>query len=79
VPDPDAESRRNQVPAAPSLFDPRDRTASRIILPTWAVAPIVWPDVSKPLDVKPTAAEIPVPTPRQAEQADAGGWRAVRP
>jgi hypothetical protein len=82
VPDLDAANGRKQIPAAPSLFDPRDRTASRIAPAPWAVSPIVWPDSSGPVEARAVTAEISVP-PKQEPAVSPSplddGWRAVRP
>jgi hypothetical protein len=87
VPDLDAANGRKQVPAAPSLFDPRDRTASRGARRAWAVSPIVWPDSARTVEARTVTAEIPVQSnleprvaePRVADPPVDDGWRSVRP
>jgi hypothetical protein len=79
VPDLDAATGRKKIPAAPSLFDPRDRTAGIGIRPAVAVSPIVWPDSTKSVDARPVTAEISVGPQEQIDSIDDDGWRAVRP
>jgi hypothetical protein len=79
VPDLDAASGRKQVPAAPSLFDPRDRTASYGIRRAWAISPIVWPDGSQPVEARTVTAAMSAEPEKETDNLDADGWQAVRP
>ncbi len=86
VPDLDAANGRKQIPASPSLFDPRDRTASLGVRRAWAVSPIVWPDSSRPLEAQTVAAAISIrpqiehqPTSQSLAAPTDDGWRTVRP
>jgi hypothetical protein len=79
VPDLDAASGRKQVPAAPSLFDPRDRTASLGVRRALAVSPIVWPDGAKFVQARTVTAEISVESEEPAIPFESDGWRSVRP
>ena len=79
VPDPDAGTDRKQVPAAPSLFDPNDRTANRSARPAWAYSTIAWPEKPKGVIPQRTPAEVTKPLAvEEKEEFDSGGWRSVR-
>lgn len=81
VPDPDAGADRKQVPAAPSLFDPNNRTANRSARPPWAYSTIAWPD--RPKEAIRQQQQPPEATEhhadREKEELDTSGWHAVRP
>jgi hypothetical protein len=80
IPDPDAEGEPGQNAEAPSLFDPRERTASRAVSPAWSFSPIVWPE--KPADEKSIprkAVAMPSGDEPDEPESDSSGWRAVRP
>jgi hypothetical protein len=86
VPDLDAANGRKQIPATPSLFDPRDRTASLGVSRAWAVSPIVWPDSCGPVEARTVTAQLPVQLVRQSQaevqpltESTDDGWRTVRP
>lgn len=79
VPDLDAATDRKQVPAAPSLFDPRDRTASLGVRQALAVSPIIWPDSTNVVEARTVTAEISIRPEEQVETLESDGWRAVRP
>lgn len=65
VPDPDAGADRNKVQAAPSLFDPNDRTANRSARPAWSYSTIAWPDKPAASEhVKTTSSKVPCPSGR---------------
>jgi len=80
VPDPDAGAGRKQIPVAPSLFDPNDRTANRSARPAWTYSTIAWPEKPKELHRPPTP---PQATKQDAaddkEELDSSGWHAVQP
>jgi len=84
VPDPEAPGLRRLVPTAPSLLDPRDKSASRTA-PAWRYAPIAWPEkgaavAARPAVVATPAAQSQVPAAAKTESPlDTSGWRAVRP
>jgi len=80
VPDPDAPGQHEHAPVAPSLIDPRDRTASRAVRPAWSYSPIVWPE--KPVsraNIQPAAVTTPTSDKPKRPELDSSGWRAVRP
>lgn len=86
VPDPEAPGLRRLVPTAPSLVDPRDKSASRGAAPTWRYAPIAWPDKDAAVASRPAVVATPAARPQASAAAktespplDASGWRAVRP
>lgn len=80
VPDPDAGADRKQIPAAPSLFDPNDRTANRSVRPAWSYSTIAWPDRAAGSTQQRTLSEVTEQTPSDAkEELDSSGWHAVRP
>jgi hypothetical protein len=87
VPDPDAAGNRRLVPTTPSLIDPREKTARREAAPAWRYAPIVWPEKTPAVEVRPVAVPTPPASPAQKTDAgktknqrlDTSGWRAVRP
>ncbi|MCY2986702.1 MAG: hypothetical protein NTY19_02425, partial [Planctomycetota bacterium] len=78
VPDPEAGQNRKPTPAAPTVFDPHDRTAQRLFRSTGDVAPIVWPEGARNSDERLAILEQPVTT-RAAAAVDSRGWHAVVP
>jgi hypothetical protein len=78
VPDPEAGQNRKQTPAAPTLFNPRDRTAQRWFRPAGDVAPIVWPEGSRASDERLATLDQTV-TGKAAPAVDSRGWQAVNP
>ena len=78
VPDPEAGQNRQPTPAAPTVFDPHDRTAQRLFRSAGDIAPIVWPEGARNSDERLATLDQPVTT-RAATAADSRGWRAVNP
>jgi hypothetical protein len=83
VPDPEASEEKKQVPAKPSLYDPRDRTAQYLLSPTIHVVPIAWPNPSEPVSVRTARSELtPQHQPTVVTQPRGPinqGWSVVRP
>lgn len=77
LPDPDARPSSKVIPAAPTLFDTRERTAQRTSQATpAAIAESPMPEPRAAL-IGPMLNE-PVPPPQKAA-SKAAGWRAVNP
>ncbi len=80
VPDPDAGADRNKIQAAPSLFDPNDRTANRSARPAWSYSTIAWPDKPTVSTREPAPTEVVEPDSiDEKEELDSSGWEAVQP
>lgn len=80
VPDPDAGAGEKQIQAAPSLFDPNDRTANRSARPAWSYSTIAWPE--RPKGNAPQRMSTKATEPdavENTEELDSSGWHAVRP
>jgi len=79
VPDPDARTDKKQIPAAPTLFDPNDRTALRLLRSPAMLTPIVWPETTRSSEFRTARNDSSATTTSEPVPKDTGTWRVVRP